>query len=145
MPCMETVTGDALHRGCFCGAVDTEAVREQVNGLLASEGAPGRLTDAHAHLFAALPVFVPEHTIGQMEAAVGALSAAVATTGFVDAALAWAPPIAHHDPGSPGGLLGCDFHLGPEGPRLIEIDTNDPSLKGLIDRGEEEVLESVDE
>jgi hypothetical protein len=127
-PCVETVTAEALHRDCFCVAVDPEAVREQVNSLLVSEGAPVRLTDAHAHLFAALPVFVPEHTIGQMEVAVQALSAVVATAAFVDAALAWAPPIAHHDPGSPGGLLGLDFHLGPEGPRLIEINTNPGGL-----------------
>ena len=118
-PCVEIVTAEALHRDCFCVAVDPDAVRDQVNGLLASEGAPMRLTDAHAHLFAALPIFVPEHTVRHMEAAVQALSAAVATPAFVDATLAWASPIAQHDPGSPGGLLGFDFHLGSEGPRLI--------------------------
>lgn len=42
----------------------------------------------------------------------------------VSAALAWAPEIAHFDPGSPGGLLGYDFHLGIAGPQLIEINTN---------------------
>ena len=127
-PCVETVSAEALHRDCFCVAVDPDAVREQVNGLLASEGAPSRLTDAHAHLFAALPIFVPEHTVRQMESAVQALSAAVATPAFVEAALAWAPVIARHEPGSPGGLLGFDFHLGPTGPRLIEINTNPGGL-----------------
>ena len=127
-PCVEIVTAEALHRDCFCVAVDPDAVRDQVNGLLASEGAPMRLTDAHAHLFAALPIFVPEHTVRHMEAAVQALSAAVATPAFVDATLAWASPIAQHDPGSPGGLLGFDFHLGSEGPRLIEINTNPGGL-----------------
>ena len=128
VPCVEAVTAEALHRDCFCVAVDPDAMRQQLNGLLALQGTPVRLGDAHAHLFAALPIFVPEHTVRQMEAAVQALSAAVATPAFVEAALAWAPPIAQHDPGSPGGLLGFDFHLGPDGPRLIEINTNPGGL-----------------
>lgn len=38
--------------------------------------------------------------------------------------LAWAPEIARFDPGSPGGLLDYDFHLGAARPLLIEINTN---------------------
>ncbi|WP_290890007.1 hypothetical protein [Arenimonas sp.] len=32
--------------------------------------------------------------------------------------------IAHVDHGSPGGLLGFDFHRGPDGPWLFEINTH---------------------
>lgn len=34
------------------------------------------------------------------------------------------PAAAGIDPGAPGILMGYDFHLGPEGPRLIEINNN---------------------
>lgn len=34
------------------------------------------------------------------------------------------PDIARHEPGSPGGLLGLDFHLGRDEPQIIEINTN---------------------
>src|SRR3546814_591716 len=42
--------------------------------------------------------------------------------------LQWAPDIATHDPGSVGGVLGLDFHLTVDGPRLIEINTNPGGL-----------------
>jgi hypothetical protein len=38
--------------------------------------------------------------------------------------LAHAPPIAGHRPAAAGVFLGYDFHLGSDGPRLIEINTN---------------------
>ncbi|MBF0136777.1 MAG: hypothetical protein HQL65_11095 [Magnetococcales bacterium] len=34
------------------------------------------------------------------------------------------PPIARFDPGHASVMMGYDFHLTPEGPRLIEINTN---------------------
>ena len=39
-------------------------------------------------------------------------------------ALAHAAPIAQHEFGPSGVFMGYDFHLGPDGPRLIEINTN---------------------
>lgn len=126
-PCVEAVTAEALHRDCFCVAVDPDAVRAQLNAQLSAKNAPA-LADAHAHLFATLPIFVPERTIERMTAAVQALTLAAATPAYVAAVMAWAPSIAAHDPGSPGGLLGFDFHLGPDGPRLIEMNTNPGGL-----------------
>ena len=38
--------------------------------------------------------------------------------------LSWAPKIAQFNPGPIGAFMGYDFHLGPDGPRLIEINTN---------------------
>jgi hypothetical protein len=48
----------------------------------------------------------------------------VALPAYRDAALAWAPGIARHDPGAAGAFIGYDFHIGADGPRLIEINTN---------------------
>jgi hypothetical protein len=53
-----------------------------------------------------------------------ALEEIVALPAYQVAALAWAPQVATFNPGSPGGLLGLDFHLGLDGPRLIEVNTN---------------------
>lgn len=126
--CVSVATADALHRDCFCIAVDPPAVRAQLNAILDSAGTPVRLAEEHAHLFASLPVYIPEQTVAQMTEAVGALTEVVGTPAFMAAALSWAPAIASHDPGSPGGVLGFDFHLGPHGPRLIEINTNPGGL-----------------
>jgi hypothetical protein len=126
--CVDIATAEALHRDCFCVAVDPVAVRARLNTVLDASGTSVRLAEAHAHLFASLPIFVPEQTLAQMTAAVQALTQVVATASYVSAALAWAPAIASHDPGSPGSVLGFDFHLGPSGPRLIEINTNPGGL-----------------
>ena len=53
-----------------------------------------------------------------------AVEETVALPAFRSAALSYAPDIAGFDPGSPGGLLGLDFHLSADGPKLIEINTN---------------------
>jgi hypothetical protein len=37
---------------------------------------------------------------------------------------AGAPAVARHRPGNFGDFMGYDFHLGPDGPRLIEVNTN---------------------
>jgi hypothetical protein len=126
--CVDNVTAEALHRECFCVAVDPAAVRDGLNALLAASGTEVRLDDAHRNLFASLPVFVPQKTLVQMQDAVRALAAAAATTAYRNAVLAWAAPIARHDPGSPGGFLGFDFHLTSTGPQLIEINTNPGGL-----------------
>ena len=59
-----------------------------------------------------------------MASVVAAVEEVTALAAYQSAVLAWAPEIARFDPGSPGGLLGLDFHLGTDGPKLIEINTN---------------------
>lgn len=73
-PCVETVTAEALHRDCFCVVVDPGAVRAELNTLLSAQGASARMADAHAHLFSSLPIFVPEHTVAKMAAALRAFA-----------------------------------------------------------------------
>jgi hypothetical protein len=122
--CAAPLSAEDLHRACFCLAVDPAQLRTHLDAVLAAHGAPAPLADTHAHLFAALPVFVPAASVRAMEHVVTAIESVVATPLYRDAVRAWAPDIASFDPGSPGGLLGLDFHLGPDGPRLIEINTN---------------------
>ena len=124
LDCAAPLSAEDLHRECFCLALDPAELHAQLDAVLAGHGALAPLAATHAHLFASLPVFVPAASIRAMEQVVVALEAAAATAKYRDAVQAWAPDIAAFDPGSPGGLLGLDFHLGPDGPRLIEINTN---------------------
>ncbi len=122
--CGPDSTVEELNRGCFCPVVDPAMLRESLEAVLHEYGLPATLADTHANLFATLPVFVARDHIAQMTAVVAAMEQVVATAHYRAAALSWAPDIARFDPGSPGGLLGFDFQLGPDGPRLIEINTN---------------------
>jgi hypothetical protein len=117
-------SAEDLHRECFCLALDPAELHAHLDEVLASHGALAPLAGTHAHLFASLPVFVPAASIRAMEQVAVALEAVAAMPAYRRAVRAWAPDIAAFDPGSPGGLLGLDFHLGPDGPRLIEINTN---------------------
>lgn len=124
LDCTAPLSADDLHRVCFCLAVDPAQLRQHLDEVLAAHGSSAPLVETHPHLFASLPVFVPAANVRAMTQVVEAIEAVAATDAFREAVRAWAPQIAAFDPGSPGGLLGFDFHLGPEGPRLIEINTN---------------------
>ena len=124
LDCSAPLSAEDLHRACFCLAVDPAELRTHLDQVLAAHGTSAPLAQSHPHLFAALPVFVPAAGVRAMERVIEAIEAVVATAAFRSAVLDWAPAIARFDPGSPGGLLGFDFHLGPDGPRLIEINTN---------------------
>ncbi|WP_229792793.1 hypothetical protein [Rhodanobacter panaciterrae] len=122
--CASGASIEALNSECFCVAVDPQALHASLDAVLANHGLPAALADSHPHLFSALPVYVSRRQIEQMASVVAAVEEVTALPAYQSAVLAWAPEIARFDPGSPGGLLGLDFHLGMNGPQLIEINTN---------------------
>lgn len=115
---------EALNRTCYCLSLDEEALRRGLEADLGARGLSGAMVQTHPHLFASVPMFVSREHLERMARVIGAVEAVVATPRYHRAALAWAPDIARFDPGSPGALLGYDFHLAVTGPQLIEINTN---------------------
>ena len=122
--CQAATSIEARNRTCFCLSLDEAALRRSLEVGLGARGLSSAMVETHPHLFAAVPMFVSREHIARMARVIGAVETLVATALFRRAALAWAPHIAHFDPGSPGGLLGYDFHLTVTGPQLIEINTN---------------------
>lgn len=122
--CASPSSIEVLNDDCFCLAVDVPALQAELDGLLGANGMPGALALTHPHLFSALPIYVSRAHLEQAARIVAAVEDVAASPVYQSAVLAWAPDIARFDPGSPGGLLGLDFHLGIDGPRLIEINTN---------------------
>ncbi|WP_202905634.1 hypothetical protein [Cypionkella psychrotolerans] len=55
---------------------------------------------------------------------VTAIEAVAQIPTFREAVMAWAPEISQLDPGPAGALMGYDFHLGDDDPKLIEVNTN---------------------
>jgi hypothetical protein len=110
------------NRDCFCISLDPAALRAAVEAD--APGLSALIEERCPTLFAALPVFVSRPHVEAMAAVVRAVEEVVALPGFREAALAHAPAIARHDPGARGVFMGYDFHLGADGPRLIEINTN---------------------
>ncbi len=122
--CAHPLSAEALNRDCFCVGVDRQALHGEVERVLLANGLSAALADSHPHLFSSLPVFVAQRHLDQAAQVALAVEEVVASSRYREAVLAWGPEIAGFDPGSPGGLLGLDFHLGSDGPQLIEINTN---------------------
>lgn len=113
-----------LNRSCFCITLDDAALKAALRVELAELPALVSNLEHRFHLFSANPVFLSEHDLAAMMAVVAAIEAAAANKMYRDAVMAWAPPIAHRDFGPRGVFMGYDFHLGEDGPKLIEVNTN---------------------
>ena len=115
---------EALNQGCFCISLDREALRRAIEADRAAHGLSDLIAERCPNIFAALPVFVSREHVDAMAAVIRATEAVVALPAYRDTVLARSPAIARHDPRARGVFMGYDFHLGEQGPRLIEINTN---------------------
>src|SRR3990167_1321334 len=113
-----------LNRDCFCIDVDPERVWSAVEHAAAGVVPVELLKQHRAHLFSSAPVFLSEADLAAMGEIVDAIEATTQLPAYQDAVLGWAPPIATADLGPRGALMGYDFHLTPDGPKLIEVNTN---------------------
>jgi hypothetical protein len=76
------------------------------------------------HLFSSTMVFLSGEVEQRMAATVLAIERVIALPAYQASALARAPAIAQRAVAPLGVFMGYDFHLGPQGPQLIEINTN---------------------
>ncbi|WP_339780023.1 hypothetical protein [uncultured Marinobacter sp.] len=115
---------DQLNQQCYCVTLDRKALTESLrNQFVDAENDLSAVPELH-HLFSNTPVFVPRADIETMERIVQAIESTAGLSPYQEHALSWAPEIAHFNPGPIGAFMGYDFHLGPDGPQLIEINTN---------------------
>ena len=137
---------DMLNRDCHCVSLDREALRRALEADPASSGLHDLIEERCPHLFASLPLFVAREDIRRMGQLIQAVERVVALPDYRETALAWSPEIARHDPGAKGVFVGYDFHLAPEGPRLIEINTNSGGalLNAVLARAQRACCEEIE-
>lgn len=119
-----SAAADRLNHDCFCITLDRLALLETLDAGADFPGFAADLARTHPSLFSNVPVFVSRDMMAIMESVVAAAEAAAKLDGFVAAAMTWAPATARVDFGPIGALMGYDFHITEDGPRLIEINTN---------------------
>lgn len=113
-----------LNRDCFCVTLDREALSQALQRESDDAAFFNDLIATRPHLFAAAPVFLPRASLDQMLTTVRAIEAVAMTPAYREKVLSWAPAIARHSYGPLGAFMGYDFHLGDDGPKLIEVNTN---------------------
>jgi hypothetical protein len=113
-----------LNRECFCITLDGDSLLAAIRAEASDPDLASALLAGRPNLFAGMPVFLAASDLKAMLDVVGAVEAAAQDPTYQAAVLAWAPEIARRDFGPHGVFMGHDFHLGPGGPKLIEINTN---------------------
>ena len=109
---------------CDCTLTDFAALRRRLDVELAAGDVGRPIAESHPHLFSPAPVFIdPEHA-AQMHRIIEAIENTVRLPAWQQRVLGSAPPIARRDPRTSAVFMGFDFHVTPDGPRLIEINTN---------------------
>jgi hypothetical protein len=114
----------ALNSGCECIRLDRDALHRALAVDLEDARSLAAPSVGSAGLFSDVALFVPEAELSAMTGIVRAIEAVAALPAYRETVLAGAPDIARFAPGPVGALMGYDFHLGADGPRLIEINTN---------------------
>ena len=115
---------EALNKDCYCIAVNKEALHSSLEAHLRKSGLPERLLDANSHIFAESPVFLWQGHLQEMEKLIRAVERVSHNRAYRDEVLSTAPVPTHQNFGPRGVFFGYDFHLGANGPQLIEINTN---------------------
>lgn len=124
LPDIQGLVPADLNQSCFCITLDRGDLGTALGIASGDVGLSARMAGTHPHLFSNVPVFLPSASLNAMLDTVTAIEEVAQVPAFRDAALAWAPLIAHPGPGPAGALMGYDFHLGEDGPKLIEVNTN---------------------
>lgn len=115
---------ERLNRSCFCITLDRESLHAAMEREAGDPAFSARYIRPREHLFSNVPVFHAARDLDAMTRVVRMIEAASRLPAYREAVLGWGPEIARYDPGPRGVFMGYDFHLGPDGPKLIEVNTN---------------------
>ncbi|MCR9184801.1 MAG: hypothetical protein NXH81_05340 [Halieaceae bacterium] len=113
-----------MNQHCACATLDREAIAINLASQLGDDTHDVLSSSAWKQFFSDAAIFVPGRDLDHMLAIVRALEVAAALPGYQRRVLSWAPQNAQINPGPLGAFMGYDFHLGEEGPQLIEVNTN---------------------
>ncbi|MER9863219.1 hypothetical protein [Mesorhizobium sp. M0185] len=134
------------NRNCFCITLDRTALWAALNHEAGDPGFCETFMASRPHLFSNVPVFLAASALDEMQAIVVAIEATARLQGYRDTVLSWPPEIAQQDFGPVGALMGYDFHLDDDGPKLIEVNTNAGGafLNALLARAQKACCSEVD-
>ena len=135
-----------LNQNCFCVTLDRGSLCAALEQEAGDPAFCETFIRPKAHLFSNVPVFLSATEVAEMQKVVAALETTARLSAYKVAVLSWAPEISQQDHGPVGAMMGYDFHLGEDGPRLIEINTNAGGafLNALLAKAQHECCAEMD-
>lgn len=135
-----------LNQNCFCVTLDRGSLCEALEHEAGDPAFCETFIRPKAHLFSNVPVFLSATEVAEMQKVVAAAETTARLPAYQAAVLSWAPEISQQDHGPVGAMMGYDFHLGENGPRLIEINTNAGGafLNALLARAQRKCCAEMD-
>ncbi len=115
---------ERLNTDCTCVTLDRDALCRAIEKAVADPEFCRALALTHPNLFSALPVFLTKGHAERMQQIIWAIESIARLPQYQSAVLGHDMGIARYRPGPIGVFMGYDFHLGDDGPMLIEINTN---------------------
>ncbi|WP_235399233.1 hypothetical protein [Sphingomonas sp. SRS2] len=123
-PQSSQVDNNGLNQDCVCLTLDRSALSDALARETGDPSFSASLAGSHPHLFADVAVFISDVHFAQMQSIIEAIEAVARNARYRDRVFDWAHESARRDFGPRGVFMGYDFHVGAEGPALIEINTN---------------------
>src|SRR5512133_2593808 len=117
-------SAQSLNMGCLCSTLEPALLQDELATTPSLQAWAEGLASTHPNLFSATPFFVSRGQHELILEGIASLYRVSALPAYRDAVLARSSPIAALEFGPLGAFMGYDFHLGADGPRLIEINTN---------------------
>jgi len=118
------MTTDDPNIFCLCKTLDRERFRQTLSDPSVDDLVREFFSSPQESVIADAPIFLESGQLDKMAAVAAAATAVSKNEQYIGTVLADAPEIARYHPGARGVLMGFDFHLAPDGPKLIEINTN---------------------
>lgn len=115
---------ERLNTDCTCITLDLQSLCRAVEQVVGDPTFCRDLAATHPHLLSAQPMFLSAAHAERMQEIIRSIEAVASRPSYQSAVLERAPEIARFQPGPVGVFMGYDFHLGRDGPQLIEINTN---------------------
>lgn len=113
-----------LNRDCHCRALNRQALQHHLQTQTDGKLLFDMIDRQRPHLASDALVFVDQTNARQQQAIIAAVESVVAMPNYQQRVLSHAPASALYQPKAEGVFLGYDFHLGSDGPKLIEINSN---------------------
>lgn len=140
------MSAENLNRACNCRTLDPDALRRQLEIDPQLTGMYAQILRDRPSMFSSTAVFISPQQYRSIADTIAAIERVVQLPSYRQRVLAEAPAIARTAGGARGVFMGYDFHLGLQGPQLIEINTNagGPLLNLILARAQHACCRAMD-